>query len=145
MARRNEETSTNDDERAKFNAANMLTEAEKEQEKNKGRIIPLEALDRKYTYADTKVKFTLRGEGARSFTDKSNKKIEYNAGNGLVIKGSAKFNDADKTYSMDIPILAMGRFLDWLEKPENCEYFNSLLDEEIKRNTGVSHRVPRAP
>ncbi|MCZ7401659.1 MAG: hypothetical protein O8C61_05505 [Candidatus Methanoperedens sp.] len=145
---------SDEEERAKHNAENLLAV-----EKNKissgtggsnnpplipGRVLPLEDLDRKYSFNDVKTKITLRREGERSFLDvKSKQKVEYGALNGVVIKGPAKFNEMDKSYSMDIPVLVMARFLEWLDLPENCDYFNSILDAEIVKNTGIRRRAPR--
>ncbi len=106
---------------------------------NEGRIVPLEELDRKFSFVDVKTKFMMRAEGERAFSDKSNKRIEYGVLNGVVIKGPAKYNEMDKTYSMDIPVLVFGRFLDWLQLPENAQYFNDLIDAEIKKTTGIRH------
>jgi hypothetical protein len=107
------------------------------------KIIPLEELDRKFSFNDVKTKFTLRGEGQRVFTDKAQKKVEYGALNGIVIKGPAKYNEMDKTYSMDIPILVFARFFDWLQTKEAALYFNELVEAEIKKSTGINRLVPR--
>lgn len=101
------------------------------------RKMPLEELDKCYTFSDVKTKIIILAEGERTFTNNERKEIDYTKMSCISIRASGR-RDVNGVCNIELPVLQFVRFLKWLKQFENWKYMSDLATAELEKNTSVS-------